>query len=110
MIGQGPSHKSTDSSSQSESFGTGLCPPETPLTKIKVGRYERVNFQLFENPYWDVKKAAEKLSVSELTLRDWVYKRQIPFKKVGNLIRFDPSEIHCWIEGRSSKWPLKSSN
>jgi excisionase family DNA binding protein len=41
------------------------------------------------------------LMISEKTLRDWVYKRQIPFKKVGNLIRFVPSEIHRWIEERN---------
>lgn len=57
--------------------------------------------RFFDNPYWDIKKAAEILSVSEGTLRDWVYKRQIPFKKVGNLVRFDPSEVHRWIEERS---------
>lgn len=56
---------------------------------------------LFENSFWDIKKTAEVLSICVGTLRDWVYKRQIPFKKVGNLIRFVPSEIQKWIEERS---------
>lgn len=53
---------------------------------------------LFDNPLWDVKEAALKLSVSQKTLRDWIYKKQIPFKKLGNLVRFVPSEIQKWIE------------
>jgi len=56
---------------------------------------------IFDNPLWTVKQAAVKLSVSEATLRDWIYKRQIPFKRVGNLIRFDPFEIHCWVQERT---------
>ncbi|MBX7147707.1 helix-turn-helix domain-containing protein [bacterium] len=56
---------------------------------------------LFDNPLWDINKTAAMLSVSVSTLRDWVYKRQIPFKKVGNLVRFDPSEIQKWIEERN---------
>lgn len=58
--------------------------------------------EFFDNPFWDIKQAAYALSVPEATLRDWVYKRQIPFKKVGNLIRFVPSEIHQWIEERNA--------
>lgn len=57
--------------------------------------------QFFDNPLWDIHQAAYYLSVSNKTLRDWVYKRQIPFKKVGNLVRFNPSEIQRWIEERS---------
>lgn len=56
----------------------------------------------FDNPFWDIHKTAQMLSVSEKTLRDWVYKRQIPFKKVGNLVRFDPSAIYRWIEERTN--------
>lgn len=56
---------------------------------------------LFDNPLWSIKQAALKLSVSEKTLRDWVYKRKVPFVKVGNLVRFIPSEIEEWIQERS---------
>ena len=54
--------------------------------------------QFFENPLWTIKQAAQVLSIAEKTLRDWVYKKQIPFKKIGNLVRFVPSEIQKWIE------------
>lgn len=58
---------------------------------------------LFDNPLWDIKKAAAMLSVPEKTIRDWVYKRQMPFKKVGRHIRFCRSELERWIQsqGRS---------
>jgi excisionase family DNA binding protein len=36
--------------------------------------------------------------VPEKTIRDWVYKRKIPFKKVGRHIRFLKSEIELWIQ------------
>lgn len=79
-------------------------PPENPLTQKNNSNSEQNHSSLFENQLWDIKTAAFKLSVSEKTLRDWVYKRQVPFKKVGNLVRFNPSEIHQWIEERSSSY------
>lgn len=84
------------SSFESQNKRTGLN-----LQMVPQGNSQRSSTSLFDNSLWDIKKAAERLSVSEGTLRDWVYKRQIPFKKVGYLVRFDPSEIHQWIEERS---------
>ena len=73
------------------------------LTGSKRSRYEEsVNNPLFDNPLWDIRKTSEMLAVSQGTLRDWIYKRRIPFKKVGNLVRFDPSAILHWIEERSN--------
>lgn len=57
---------------------------------------------LFDNRLWDIKTTALMLSVPLGTLRDWVYKRRIPFKKIGNLVRFDPRELRSWIDERSS--------
>ena len=37
------------------------------------------------------------IQVPKKTIRDWVYKRQIPYKKVGRHIRFLSSEIAHWI-------------
>jgi len=41
------------------------------------------------------------LKVPIATIRDWIYKRQIPFKKVGRHVRFDPLDIRKWLEERS---------
>lgn len=51
---------------------------------------------LFEN-LWTVTDTAEYLKVSEKTIYDWVYKRQIPFHKCNRLLRFRPSEIAKWF-------------
>ena len=53
----------------------------------------------FENKLWSIKTLSRFLDdVPEATIRDWVYKRQIPFRKVRGLIRFVPFEIFEWIE------------
>ena len=57
---------------------------------------------LFENlkarkrSLWNVMQVAEFLSVSPSTVRDWVYRRKIPFRKAGQSLRFDPEEIERW--------------
>ena len=52
--------------------------------------------QLFEN-LWTVTDTADFLKVSEKTIYDWVYKREIPFIKLRRLLRFRPSEIAKWL-------------
>lgn len=47
---------------------------------------------------WNTKKVASYLSVPEKTIRDWVFKRQIPVKRVKRLVRFSPAEINQWVE------------
>jgi len=54
------------------------------------------NAKFFENLI-TVNEISEWLRVPKKTIRDWVYKRKIPFKKVGNHIRFARSEIKLWI-------------
>lgn len=45
---------------------------------------------------WDVNATAQFLGVSPRTIRDWVYRRVIPFRKAGKNVRFDPEEIERW--------------
>lgn len=54
---------------------------------------------VFENskrPLWSVNDVAQFLGVSPRTIRDWVYRRCIPFRKAGNTLRFSPDEIERW--------------
>lgn len=57
---------------------------------------------LFENsqnrkrPLWAVDEVASFLRVSPRTVRDWVYRRVIPYRKAGNSVRFCPEEIERW--------------
>ena len=45
---------------------------------------------------WDVSEVARFFKVSERTVRDWVYKRKVPYRKAGNCLRFDPEELERW--------------
>lgn len=56
------------------------------------------SIKIFDNQnLLTTEQLSELLQVSEKTIRDWVYKRKIPFKRVGRLIRFCKSEITAWI-------------
>lgn len=55
---------------------------------------------LLENQLLTIEQLSKYLSVPELTIRDWVYKRKIPFKKLGRLVRFDPPDIQKWLNER----------
>lgn len=48
-----------------------------------------------------VKELAQTLRISEHTIRDWVYKRQIPVCRVLGRVRFRWSEIEKWLQERS---------
>jgi excisionase family DNA binding protein len=49
---------------------------------------------------WKISDLADYLNVSELTIRDWILKRHIPFLKVGRHIRFEPWMIEHWLGER----------
>jgi len=40
------------------------------------------------------------LDIPVNTLRCWVWQRQIPFYKIGRLVKFDIKEIDTWLEER----------
>jgi excisionase family DNA binding protein len=41
---------------------------------------------------------SQQLGVSVKTLYGWVYLRQIPYVKMGRLVKFDARDIEKWIE------------
>lgn len=45
-----------------------------------------------------VKEVAGLLCMSERTIRDWVFRKEIPFLKVKGGVRFDPAAILAWLE------------
>lgn len=61
---------------------------------------QKSSVQLLENQLLTIKQLSKYLSVSVPTIRDWVYKRQIPFAKLGRLVRFDPLDIRKWLNER----------
>mgnify|MGYP001220046296 CR=1 FL=1 len=54
-----------------------------------------------DNQLWAYTRLADFLDVPIATIKDWVYKRQIPFVKVGRHIRFVPSDVQKWLSERT---------
>jgi excisionase family DNA binding protein len=48
-----------------------------------------------------VRELAVLLNVSEAMVRSMVFRRVIPFKKIGRLVRFKKSEIDSWVTERT---------
>lgn len=45
----------------------------------------------------DIEAAAQRLGTTERHVRELVYRRRIPFVKVGRLVRFEVTDIDAWI-------------
>lgn len=48
-----------------------------------------------------VKELAERLGLAEITVRKLCSAKEIPYKKLGSRVLFDPTEISDWLEKRS---------
>jgi len=46
------------------------------------------------------REIAQTLGVSVNTIRTWVWQKQIPYLKVGRLVRFDIREIDAWLQDK----------
>ncbi len=49
----------------------------------------------------DISQLSVMLNVKTRTIYDLVRKRQIPYIKIGRLLRFDPNKIDKWREENS---------
>jgi excisionase family DNA binding protein len=49
----------------------------------------------------DIPDAARYLSTTERQIRELVYKRRIPYTKVGKFVRFRASDLDAWLERNS---------
>lgn len=49
-----------------------------------------------------VEQVATLLQVRPKTIRNWVYLRKIPFRKINGTVRFLRAEIEAWTEEGSS--------
>jgi len=50
--------------------------------------------------FLDVGQVAEMLNLSSATIRKWVLTGYIPYKKIGRVVRFSPSEIQDWAKSK----------
>ena len=46
---------------------------------------------------------AQYLGISVNTIRSWVWMRQIPYVKLGKLVKFDLQEMENWLKIRTVK-------
>lgn len=46
----------------------------------------------------NITQLSEAICVKPKTIYDWVHKEQIPYMKLGHLLRFDPNEIDRWLK------------
>ncbi|MDR2943067.1 MAG: helix-turn-helix domain-containing protein [Treponema sp.] len=53
--------------------------------------------------YWKVNEVATAIQVSEQTVYRYVAKGEIPYHKLSRAVRFKPSEIEIWMEGRKAE-------
>lgn len=51
----------------------------------------------------NITELAEYLSVKEASIRSWVYKKKIPFIKVGKLVRFKVEDIESWLQSKKEE-------
>ena len=47
-----------------------------------------------------INQLSEIINVKKKTLYDWTYKGQLPYIKLGRLLRFDLAEIETWLKRR----------
>lgn len=48
----------------------------------------------------DIPATADKLATTERHVRELIYRREIPYLKVGRLVRFDTDELAEWIDAQ----------
>lgn len=53
-----------------------------------------------ERRYIGPKEIAEYLGFSIDTIYDWIYRKKIPYYKMGRLVRFDLREIEKWTQDK----------
>jgi excisionase family DNA binding protein len=50
-----------------------------------------------------IQQTASLLNVKESLLRSLVFKKQIPYHKIGRLLRFSEAEILTWVNSRKQE-------
>ena len=58
---------------------------------------------MVEKRLLNIKEASEYLGISQKGLYNMIYRREIPFIKIGGRVRFDIIDLDKWIEGQKIK-------
>ncbi len=70
--------------------------------------YKSNNFELFENQILvkrliSIPQASSYLGISKKMVEKLMYRGEIPYYKVGKLVRFRPEEIDFWLSKQRSQ-------
>ncbi len=52
---------------------------------------------------WTVRDVAEFLKIHPKTIYEWVARGEIPFLRIGNRLRFSPTELTRWVSARKEE-------
>lgn len=52
-----------------------------------------------ENEFWNIQQVSQYLQVKPKTIYNWAESGEIPYYKIGRLIRFKRTDIDAWVEG-----------
>lgn len=77
----------------------GKCPKLAP-SETSSAKRRFVVFDGHMEPVIDTRTAAQLLDVSPRTVERWVSDREIPFFRLGRLVRFRASELETWLQDR----------
>jgi len=55
---------------------------------------------MIERRFLTVKETAELLGTRVSTVYSWVHTKQIPYYKIGHLVKFKQDDINNWVEDR----------
>jgi len=51
-----------------------------------------------EKQFIDINELSEYLSVSKNTIYWWITTKQIPYNKLGRLVRFNLGQVNSWLQ------------
>lgn len=60
-----------------------------------------------ENHLLNINELSQYLNIKKATIYDMVYRKRIPYIKIGSLLRFNQQTIGRWIESRT-RYPFGS--
>jgi excisionase family DNA binding protein len=67
------------------------------MDQIKEIQIQPAPQGIVKKGYVSAKTLSTYLDIPVSTIRSWIASKQIPFKKIGYLVRFDLAEIELWI-------------
>jgi excisionase family DNA binding protein len=75
---------------------------KTILVKAEDGEKANMDNNIMKEDLMTIKQCAEFLQVSTATLYQWVYKRRIPYMRLGiRTVRFSRAQIEKWLSENS---------